>query len=172
VSSAISDTCVAMKEWVDNPHAETALSSILPCVDQQTTNQTLSQSKVVINSIVTVVNTFVYAVANTNPAPGQDRYYNQSGPPMPPLCIPFDANMEDRQCSPWELSIENASSVLSYSPIFVYLEQNTTRSETCLTKLLFSGLGELQMRGYTIWNLHHRGESNARYLWTVGSSCE
>jgi hypothetical protein len=100
-----------MKEWVDNPHAETALSSILPCVDQQTTNQTLSQSKVVINSIVTVVNTFVYAVANTNPAPGQDRYYNQSGPPMPPLCIPFDANMEDRQCSPWELSIENASSV-------------------------------------------------------------
>jgi hypothetical protein len=111
LNNAISDTCVAMKEWVDNPHAETALSSILPCVDQQTTNQTLSQSKVVINSIVTVVNTFVYAVANTNPAPGQDRYYNQSGPPMPPLCIPFDANMEDRQCSPWELSIENASSV-------------------------------------------------------------
>ncbi|XP_010474269.1 PREDICTED: uncharacterized protein LOC104753766 [Camelina sativa] len=111
LNNAISDTCVAMKEWVDHPHAETALSSILPCVDEQTTNQTLAQSKVVINSIVTVVNTFVYAVANTNPSPGQDRYYNQSGPPMPPLCIPFDGNMEDRQCSPWELSVENASSV-------------------------------------------------------------
>ncbi|XP_010427929.1 PREDICTED: uncharacterized protein LOC104712678 [Camelina sativa] len=111
LNNAISDTCVAMKEWVDHPHAETALSSILPCVDQQTTNQTLAQSKVVINSIVTVVNTFVYAVANTNPSPGQERYYNQSGPPMPPLCIPFDGNMEDRQCSPWELSVENASSV-------------------------------------------------------------
>ncbi|KAL1189941.1 hypothetical protein V5N11_012701 [Cardamine amara subsp. amara] len=111
LNNAISDTCVAMKEWVDHPHAETALSSILPCVDQQTTNQTLAQSKVVINSIVTVVNTFVYAVANTNPSPGQDRYYNQSGPSMPPLCSPFDANMEDRQCGSWELSIANASSV-------------------------------------------------------------
>ncbi|KAL0825336.1 hypothetical protein Bca101_049013 [Brassica carinata] len=67
--SAISDTCVAMKEWVDHPQAETALSSILPCVDEQTTNQTLTQIKVVINSIVTVVNTFVYAFANTNPSP-------------------------------------------------------------------------------------------------------
>ncbi|KAF2561907.1 hypothetical protein F2Q70_00018553 [Brassica cretica] len=94
--SAISDTCVAMKEWVDHPHAETALSSILPCVDEQTTNQTLTQIKVVINSIVTVVNTFVYAFANTNPSPGQNFYYNQSRPPMPPLCSPFDSNMEDR----------------------------------------------------------------------------
>ncbi|KFK41536.1 hypothetical protein AALP_AA2G142000 [Arabis alpina] len=111
LNNAITDTCVAMKEWVDHPHAETALSSILPCVDQQTTNQTLTQSKVVINSIVTVVNTFVYAYANTNPAPGQDSYYNQSGPPMPPLCSPFGANMEDRECAPQELSIANASSV-------------------------------------------------------------
>lgn len=111
LSSAISDTCVAMKEWVDHPHAETALSSILPCVDEQTTNQTLAQSKVVINSIVTVVNTFVYAYANTNPSPGQNFYYNQSGPPMPPLCSPFDSNMEDRECGSWELSIANASSV-------------------------------------------------------------
>uniref|UniRef100_A0A1J3GZ23 Transmembrane protein n=1 Tax=Noccaea caerulescens TaxID=107243 RepID=A0A1J3GZ23_NOCCA len=111
LNNAISDTCVAMKEWVDNPHAETALSSILPCVDEQTTNQTLAQSKVVINSIVTVVNTFVYAYANTNPSPNQDHYYNQSGPSMPPLCSPFDGNMEDRQCSPQELSIANASSV-------------------------------------------------------------
>ncbi|XP_006390802.2 uncharacterized protein LOC18008016 [Eutrema salsugineum] len=111
LNNAISDTCVAMKEWVDHPHAETALSSILPCVDQQTTNQTLAQSKVVINSIVTVVNTFVYAYANTNPSPGQDHYYNQSGPPMPPLCSPFDANMEERECAPQELSIANASSV-------------------------------------------------------------
>ncbi|CAN6816849.1 unnamed protein product [Brassica oleracea] len=81
---------------VDHPHAETTLSSILPCVDEQTTNQTLAQIKVVINSIVTVVNTFVYALANTNPSPGQNFYYNQSRPPMPPLCSSFDSNMEDR----------------------------------------------------------------------------
>ncbi|XP_010555160.1 PREDICTED: uncharacterized protein LOC104824728 [Tarenaya hassleriana] len=111
INNAISDTCVAMKEWVDHPHAETALSSILPCVDQKTTNQTLNQSKVVINGIVTVVNTFVYAYANTNPSPGQDHYYNQSGPPMPPLCNPFGTNMENRQCGPQEVSIANASLV-------------------------------------------------------------
>ncbi|KAJ0241147.1 Uncharacterized protein HA466_0216000 [Hirschfeldia incana] len=111
LNNAITDTCVAMKEWVDHPHAETALSSILPCVNEQTTNETLAKSKVVINSIVTVVNTFVYAYANTNPSPGQNSYYNQSGPPMPPLCSPFDSNMEDRECNSWELSIANASSV-------------------------------------------------------------
>ncbi|KAH0894209.1 hypothetical protein HID58_056638 [Brassica napus] len=95
----------------DDPHTETTLSSILPCVDEQTTNQTLAQIKVVINIIVTVVNTFVYALANTNPSPGQNFYYNQSRPPMPPLCSSFDSNMEDRECGTWELSIENASSV-------------------------------------------------------------
>ena len=107
---AISDTCVAMKEWVDHLHAETALSSILPCVDEQTTNQTLAQIKFVINSIVTIVNAF----ANTNPSPGQNFYYNQSRPPMPPLCSSFDSNMEDRECGTWELSIGNASSVHTY----------------------------------------------------------
>ncbi|CAN6825426.1 unnamed protein product [Brassica oleracea] len=96
---------------VDDPHTETTLSSILPCVDEQTTNQTLAQIKVVINIIVTVVNTFVYALANTNPSPGQNFYYNQSRPPMPPLCSSFDSNMEDRECGTWELSIGNASSV-------------------------------------------------------------
>uniref|UniRef100_A0A0D3BJ69 Uncharacterized protein n=1 Tax=Brassica oleracea var. oleracea TaxID=109376 RepID=A0A0D3BJ69_BRAOL len=112
--SAISDTCVAMKEWVDHLHAETALSSILSCVDEQTTNQTLAQNKFVINSIVTIVNTFVYAFANTNPSPGQNFYYNQSRPPMPPLCSPFDTNVEDRERGSWELSIGNASSVHTY----------------------------------------------------------
>ncbi|CAF1709912.1 unnamed protein product, partial [Brassica napus] len=94
----------AMKEWVDHLHAETTLSSILSCIDEQTTNQTLAQNKFVINSIVTIVNTFVYAFANTNPSPGQNFYYNQSRPLMPPLCSPFDTNVEDRERSSWELS--------------------------------------------------------------------
>ncbi|KAE8724551.1 putative Fasciclin-like arabinogalactan protein 20 [Hibiscus syriacus] len=72
MNNAISDTCLAMEEWVEHPHAETALSNILPCVDQRTTNHTL------------------------NPSPDDDCYYNQSGPSMPPLCSPFDSQLQNR----------------------------------------------------------------------------
>ncbi|XVE85375.1 hypothetical protein DITRI_Ditri17bG0085700 [Diplodiscus trichospermus] len=111
MNNAISDTCLAMEEWVENPHAETALSNILPCVDQRTTNHTLTQSKQVINSIVNVVNTYIYTFANSDPSPDDNRYYNQSGPPMPPLCYPFDSQLQERQCSSYEVSLTNASLV-------------------------------------------------------------
>ncbi|KAJ4709792.1 putative Transmembrane protein [Melia azedarach] len=111
LNSAISDTCMAMEEWVDNPHAETALSNILPCVDQKTTNQTLIQSKQVITDIVNVVNQFIYNIANGNPSQDYPYYYNQSGPVMPPLCYPFDSQLQDRQCGSYEVSIGNASEV-------------------------------------------------------------
>ncbi|XP_030447983.1 uncharacterized protein LOC115670764 [Syzygium oleosum] len=110
-NNAISDTCMAMEEWVENPHAESALSNILPCVDQRTTNQTLVQSKQVIMDIVHVVNQFIYTYANTYPAQGNLYYYNQSGPMMPPLCSPFDSVLKDRQCGSQEVSIANASLV-------------------------------------------------------------
>ncbi|KAF4394279.1 hypothetical protein CsatB_022970 [Cannabis sativa] len=111
LNNAISDTCMAMEEWVENPHAETALTNILPCVDQRTTNQTLIQSKQTINGIVNVVNRFVYTYANANPSEGAPYYYNQSGPPMPPLCYPFDSNLKQSQCGDQEVSIANASMV-------------------------------------------------------------
>ncbi|KAL0463493.1 UNVERIFIED_CONTAM: hypothetical protein Slati_0236900 [Sesamum latifolium] len=110
--SAISDTCMAMSEWVENPHAETALSNILPCVDQRTTNQTLFKSKQVINDIANMVNGFVGSVANSNPPPqASSSYYNQSGPLIPALCYPYDSQLQDRTCSAQELSMENASLV-------------------------------------------------------------
>lgn len=109
--STVSDTCVAMEEWVEHPHAETALSNILPCVDQRTTNKTLSQSKQVINDIVNVVNQFIYTYANTYPSPANPYYYNQSGPLMPPLCYPYDSQLRDSQCGDQEVSISNASLV-------------------------------------------------------------
>lgn len=116
--SAISDTCLAMGEWVENPQAETALSNILPCVDQRTTNQTLFKSKQVINDIANMVNGFVGSVANSNPPPqATSSYYNQSGPLIPPLCYPYDAQLQDRVCSAQELSMENASLVSSLHSI-------------------------------------------------------
>ncbi|XVF43663.1 hypothetical protein PTKIN_Ptkin02bG0059000 [Pterospermum kingtungense] len=111
MNNAISDTCLAMEEWVENPHAETALSNILPCVDQRTTNHTLTQSKQVINSIVNVVNTYIYTFANSDPSSDDNRYYNQSGPPLPPLCYPFDSQLQDRQFGSYEVSMANASLV-------------------------------------------------------------
>ena len=103
---------MAMGEWVDNPHAETALSNILPCVDQRTTNQTLIQSKEVVTDIVNIVNQYIYTFANTNPPPqANSYYYNQSGPLMPPLCYPYDKQLQVRQCVPFEVSMGNASLV-------------------------------------------------------------
>lgn len=109
--SAVSDTCLAMEEWVENPHAETALSNILPCVDQKTTNQTLSQSKTIVTDMVTVVNTFIYTYANTYPSHSNQYYYNQSGPLMPALCYPYDSELRDIQCGDQQVSITNASLV-------------------------------------------------------------
>ncbi|XP_048441039.1 uncharacterized protein LOC103948376 [Pyrus x bretschneideri] len=113
LNNAVSDTCVAMEEWVEHPHAETALSNVLPCVDQRTTNKTLSQSKQIVNDIVNVVNQFIYTYANTYPSPASPYpyYYNQSGPLMPPLCYPYDSQLRDSQCGDQDVSISNASLV-------------------------------------------------------------
>lgn len=111
LNNAITDTCMAMGEWMDNPQSESALSNILPCVDQRTSNQTLIKSKEVVTNIVNVVNQFIYTYANANPSPTDLNYYNQSGPLMPPLCYPYDSNLQDRQCGSIEVSMENASVV-------------------------------------------------------------
>nr|XP_018681452.1 PREDICTED: uncharacterized protein LOC103984672 isoform X2 [Musa acuminata subsp. malaccensis] len=104
VSNAVGDTCTAMGEWVHNSRAETSLSNILPCVDEQTTNLTLYQSKEVIVQLVNVVNTAISSQVKTVS-------YNQSGVLMPPLCSPYDSRMHERQCEPGEVSFVNASKV-------------------------------------------------------------
>lgn len=109
--SLITDTCVAMEEWVANPRSESALSYVLPCVDQRTTNQTLYKSKLVVNDIISVVNQYIYTYANTYPPKDTPYYYNQSGESMPALCYPYEGNLLDRQCTSQEVSIANASEV-------------------------------------------------------------
>lgn len=112
LNNTISDTCTAMQEWVEYPQAETALSDILPCVNERTANHTLYQSKEVIRQLVDVVNTAIGTIANLNsPLQTSQYYYNQSGPLMPSLCCPFDSQLKDRQCEPQEVSFANASMV-------------------------------------------------------------
>lgn len=112
INNAISDTCMAMGQWVDNPHAETALSNILPCVDQGTTNDTLYKSRLVVNDIANIINGFIGSFANSNsPAGGNSNYYNQSGPLMPYLCYPYDSQLHELECPSQLVSMANASVV-------------------------------------------------------------
>lgn len=114
-SSVITDTSVSVKEWVDNPRAESVLNSIIPCVDEKTTNQTWYQSKEIVHKLVNVVNTAIMTNANSETVPKHriHQLYNQSGPPMPILCSPFDSQLNVHQCDPEEVTLADASQVMS-----------------------------------------------------------
>ncbi|CAL9771051.1 unnamed protein product [Musa acuminata subsp. burmannicoides] len=111
--NATVDTCTAMGEWVRYPYAETALSNVLPCVDEQTTNHTLYQSKVVVYQLVNIVNTAISSSVNSDTSSREKKTYsyNQSGPMVPYLCSPYDFHLQNRQCNPDEASVANASLV-------------------------------------------------------------
>lgn len=102
-----------MNEWVQNPTAHTALDDILPCVDNATAQETLTQSKNVAFQLVNVVNNVITGIANSNfpPNVGPPLYFNQSGPSMPTLCNPFYSNLTDRLCAPGEAELGNATEV-------------------------------------------------------------
>ncbi|KAL5227901.1 hypothetical protein ABZP36_016166 [Zizania latifolia] len=103
LNSAARDTCEAMDEWAQHPQAETALSNILPCVDESTTNQTLYQSKHVVVILVGLVNRAISALSNRRP------HHKHPGQFMPYLCSPYDSNLTDRQCKSREVTFDNAT---------------------------------------------------------------
>lgn len=112
LNSAVGDACVAMKEWVAHPYAETALDQILPCVDVATAEQSLNQSKEVTSKVVAVVNTVLNTIANSNLPPNAGSlYYNQSGPLVPTLCNPYTVRLDERQCKAGEVNLTNAPQV-------------------------------------------------------------
>ncbi|MFS8000419.1 putative transmembrane protein [Helianthus anomalus] len=102
-----------MNEWVENPMAHTALDDILPCVDNATAQETMSQSKEVEFRLVEMVNYIINNVSNINPPPSFPRSlnYNQSGPLVPTLCNTLTANKTDRTCQAGELQFDNATRV-------------------------------------------------------------
>ncbi|CAB1184620.1 unnamed protein product [Spirodela intermedia] len=109
--NVIGDTCVAMDDWVQHPHARTALDDILPCVDAATANESLYQSKEVTLQLANVVNQYIANISNRNFPPGIPLYYNQSGPVVPLLCNPFNPDLSERQCLSGEVGFGNASQV-------------------------------------------------------------
>ncbi|KAG6523823.1 hypothetical protein ZIOFF_013710 [Zingiber officinale] len=112
VSIVVGDACVAMDQWVDHPHSHTALDDILPCVDATTANESMYRSKEVTFQIVNVVNQVISNVSNGNfPPVLAPLYYNQSGPLVPALCNPFNADMSTRACAKGEVNFLNSSTV-------------------------------------------------------------
>ncbi|EPS66145.1 hypothetical protein M569_08631, partial [Genlisea aurea] len=111
----VGDTCVAMEEWVNNPTAHTALDTIIPCVDPATAQQALNQSKQVTFQVVRLVNLIVANVSNVDLPPGSPPSspisYNQSGPPVPLLCNPYDSDLSNAACSSGEVEFRNATQV-------------------------------------------------------------
>lgn len=108
------DSCEAMNQWVENPTAHTNLDDILPCVDNVTAQETEKRTKEVTSQLVTVINQAVRNVTNGNfPANFAPLYYNQSGPPMPTLCNPFNSDLTDRKCDSGEVPLSDGSHVYS-----------------------------------------------------------
>ncbi|KAF3328962.1 hypothetical protein FCM35_KLT06040 [Carex littledalei] len=113
IQSAAGDTCTAMDEWVRYPQAETALSNLLPCVDERTTNQTLYQSKEVVVQMVKIVNRVISSIGRRQRQSGSggSHYRRKYKPPLPYLCSPYDTDLHDRECKSREVPIGNASLV-------------------------------------------------------------
>lgn len=110
--SVVGDTCVAMDQWVQNPTAHTALDDILPCVDNATARETLDRTKLVTYKLVNLLDNAISNMTNRNfPPQLRPLYYNQSGPLMPLLCNPFNADLSDHQCQPGEVHLNNATEV-------------------------------------------------------------
>ncbi|GAA0147568.1 hypothetical protein LIER_07233 [Lithospermum erythrorhizon] len=110
--NATGDTCIAMDEWVENPRVHTALDDILPCIEPATAEQSLSETKDVVFQLVQGVNGIVTNVSNANfSVIASPLAYNQSGPPVPILCNPFNKDMSKRKCVTGEVDLSNATEV-------------------------------------------------------------
>uniref|UniRef100_A0A5B7BHK8 Uncharacterized protein n=1 Tax=Davidia involucrata TaxID=16924 RepID=A0A5B7BHK8_DAVIN len=113
IHNVVADTCIAMDEWLQNPTADSALEHIIPKVDNEMAQQIFNVTKGVTFGVVSGVNGGIMNVSNVNIPPdlGPPLYFNQSGPLMPVLCNPYNADLTDRQCAAGEVDFKNATEV-------------------------------------------------------------
>ncbi|XAR67846.1 hypothetical protein NMG60_11002772 [Bertholletia excelsa] len=109
LNNMVGDTCAAMHDWVENPMFRTSLDDVLPCVDNATAQEAVSQNKEAVLQLVGIVNG-VINVSNAKIPVGLP-FYNQSGPPIPTLCNPYNSDKSDRICAPGEVDFGNATQV-------------------------------------------------------------
>ncbi|CAN6681318.1 unnamed protein product [Malus baccata var. baccata] len=114
VTSSATDVnaCVSMNEWVQkSPTAHTALDDILPCVNKNMAQEALSRTRDATFYAVFVLNRVVTDIANTNSPANGPLHFNQTGPPLPLLCNPFDENRNERKCVDGEIQMQDAQEV-------------------------------------------------------------
>ncbi|CAO2841106.1 unnamed protein product [Amaranthus hypochondriacus] len=154
--NVVSDTCISMNQWVQNPTAHTALDDILPCVDNATAQETLTRSKEVTNQLVDMVNLVLGTIANTNVPPNTPPpiYFNQSGPLVPNLCKPFNSNFTDRTCVSGEVDFNNATQVWKS---YTCQAKKVSGNEICtttgrLTPTIYSQMSSAESVGFALYH--------------------
>ncbi|XP_047339623.1 uncharacterized protein LOC124943109 [Impatiens glandulifera] len=111
VHNAVEDTCVAMDDWLLNPNAHSALESIIPKADNQTARTILMDTKQITFALVNETNTVTNVFnADMQPSAGP-LFFNQTGPHVPVLCMPLNANLTEVPCLTGEVNFTNASEV-------------------------------------------------------------
>ncbi|KAK8574779.1 hypothetical protein V6N12_062461 [Hibiscus sabdariffa] len=96
----LSDTCVAMDEWVQNPKANSALEDLLPCAEKEAGEKVKEAGKEVTTSINDLLNQVVN-FSNGNTA------INQSGPLVPFVCNPYEHGNSQLKCGD-QVPLKNA----------------------------------------------------------------
>ncbi|CAN6216169.1 unnamed protein product [Urochloa humidicola] len=132
--NVIGDTCVAMDEWVAQPQGRTALDDILPCADAAVTAEALRRSENVSYQLVSTLNGLLSNVSNRNnfpPQTGPPLNYNQSGPPVPLLCNPYNADLTARPCAAGEVTAADAQQV--WQRFVCRTTTTASGSEVCAT---------------------------------------
>lgn len=113
-----------MGDWVQHPRDNSALSKLLPCMDEVAAQKTLDITRNTSFQVINLLNAFIINVANGNVPPMQgstDIYYNQSGPSLPLLCNPFFPNLTERTCAPSEVGLKGVATVSLFLHSFTIL---------------------------------------------------
>ncbi|KAJ4829665.1 hypothetical protein Tsubulata_034579 [Turnera subulata] len=99
--NGLADTWVAVDDFLQHPAANSALDlQFLPCVSNERVQSALNTNKMTTKSLIAMDNQYIKNIANNNnltPDAGSF-YYNQSGPPVPLLCDPYNDDLTDRKC--------------------------------------------------------------------------
>ncbi|XP_039051678.1 uncharacterized protein LOC120193166 [Hibiscus syriacus] len=90
--SIVSDTCVAMGEWVEDPTVNSALEQILPCANKEAGEEIKQAGKAVTTSINDLLN------QDINFSNEKTDHYNQSGPLVPLVCDPYKHQNSQQNC--------------------------------------------------------------------------
>lgn len=100
----MSDTCIAMDEWIQDPMADSAMGEVLPCFDMAFGEEIKEAGKGVTTNVNDLLNQFITVLANNNTA------NNQSGPLVPLICDPYKHGDSQESCAD-EVPLKNATEV-------------------------------------------------------------